>query len=51
MWVTTPGLHLRGMDRNAVVVDGTLPGSSRCSAEPAYQDFGPAFAGRNGVEI
>jgi len=49
--VTTPGLHLCGMDRNAVVVDGTLPGSSRCSAEPADQDFGPAFAGRNGVEI
>ncbi len=34
VWVTTPGLDLRGMDRNAVVVDGTLPGSSRCSAEP-----------------
>ena len=49
--MTTPGLHLRGMDRNAVIVDGTLPGSSRCSAEPADQDFCPPFAGRNGVEI
>jgi hypothetical protein len=29
VWVTTPGLHLRGMDRNAVVADGTLPGRSR----------------------
>jgi hypothetical protein len=38
------------MDRNAVV-DGTLSGSSCCSAEPVDQDFGPTFAGRNGVEI
>ena len=51
VWVTTPGLHFRGMDRNGVVVDGTLPGSSRCSADPADQDFGSAWAGRNGIEI
>src|SRR5206468_6951538 len=24
--ITTPGLHLRGMDRNKVVIDGTKPG-------------------------
>ena len=46
-------LHLRGMDRNQVVVDGTKPGSARCSRKPAAQDFGVASEGhrlgRNGV--
>jgi hypothetical protein len=49
--ITTPGLHLRGMDRNGVVVDGTVPGASRCSADPGDQDFGAGLAGRNGVEV
>jgi hypothetical protein len=49
--ITTPGLHLRGMDRNRVVVDGTKPGSARCSSDPAAQDFGSAGGGRNGIEI
>jgi hypothetical protein len=54
--VTTPGIHLRGMDRNAVVVDGTRPGAPRCSAAPADQDLGPRDAsarpvGRNGVFV
>jgi len=49
--VTTPGIHLRGMDRNRVVVDGTKPGFDACSSEPAAQDFGPAGDGRNGVEV
>ena len=26
--ITTPDLHLRGMDRNSVIVDGTKPGSA-----------------------
>jgi hypothetical protein len=49
--VTTANLHLRGMDRNHVIVDGTLPGASACSSDPAVQDFGPNGSGRNGIEI
>src|SRR2546421_11871304 len=45
--VTTPNIHLRGMDRNHVIVDGTLPGASACSSDPALQNFGPS--GRNGI--
>src|SRR5215469_9478195 len=47
--VRTPNLHLRGMDRNHVIVDGTLPGASACSSDPALQDFGPN--GRDGIEV
>ena len=54
--ITTPGIHLRGMDRNRVVVDGTKPGASQCSRAASSQDFGPPGAGgkpngRNGVEV
>ena len=45
--ITTPNIHLRGMDRNAVVVDGTRPGAPQCSAAPA--DQGPL--NRNGIEV
>jgi hypothetical protein len=53
--ITTPEVHLRGMDRNRVIVDGTKPGSRSCSADPADQDYGVPDAsgtpsGRNGVE-
>ncbi len=47
--ITTPGVHLRGMDRNGVVVDGTLPGHGRCSSDPAAQ--APGDGGRNGIEV
>jgi Right handed beta helix region len=49
--VTTPGIHIRGMDRNHVIVDGTLPGSATCSSAPDRQNFGPNGSGRNGVEV
>jgi hypothetical protein len=49
--VTKPSLHLRGMDRNGVVVDGTNPGFGKCSANSIAQDFGPSGGGRNGIEI
>ena len=50
--VTTPGIHLRGMDRNGVVVDGTNAGYGTCSSDPAAQNFGPNNGGgRNGIEI
>jgi hypothetical protein len=56
VWVATPGVHVRGMDRNGVVIDGTKPGSARCSARASDQDLGPVDAqgkpaGRNGLEI
>jgi len=53
--ITTPNVHLRGMNRNSVIIDGTKPGSQPCSAAPAAQDFGStdssgAHRGRSGVE-
>lgn len=50
--ITTPGIHLRGMNRDTVIIDGTnlspsqpagtlAAGSPACSADPAVQDFGP----------
>src|SRR5207248_2156963 len=48
-FITTPGIHLRGMDRNAVIIDGTRPGSPPCSSDQADQRF-PA-AGSNGIEV
>ena len=53
--IRTPGIHLRGMDRNEVMVDGTLPGSARCASDEASQDFGVVAGGspqgRNGVVV
>jgi hypothetical protein len=49
--ITTPGIHLRGMDRNGVVVDGTKS-TSPCSPSRADQYIphggGPGF---NGIEV
>jgi Right handed beta helix region len=47
--ITTPGIHVRGIQRNKVIVDGTLAGSTQCSSDPAAQD--PGAAGRNGIEV
>jgi len=53
--ITTRDLTIRGMDRNAVVVDGTKPGSGKCSRNPAAQNYGPALnggkAGLNGILV
>jgi hypothetical protein len=54
--ISTPGITLRGLDRNGVVVDGTKPGAPQCSANPADQDLGPTDSsgnqtGRNGILI
>ena len=46
--VTTPDVHVRGMDRNGVVVDGTRAGAPRCSDRAADQVTGH---GRNGIEV
>jgi hypothetical protein len=49
--IDVSNLHLRGMNRNTVVVDGTKPGAPQCSATLANQDPGKASAGRNGIEV
>lgn len=51
VWITTANLHVRGMDRNSVVVDGTRPGSPSCSPSPSDQNLGPGGSGRNGIEV
>jgi hypothetical protein len=40
--ITTPNLHIRGMNRKTVIVDGTRPGSAVCSKEGSAQNFGLA---------
>jgi hypothetical protein len=54
--VHTDDVHLRGMNRNSVVVDGTKPGAPQCSSNPADQDLGATNSsgdalGRNGIDI
>jgi hypothetical protein len=54
--ITRSGVHLRGMDRNRVVVDGTRRAGRRCSARARAQDRGPRrgdgkHLGRNGIEV
>jgi hypothetical protein len=44
-------LHLRGMNRNTVVVDGTKPGTPKCSNRKADQDFGTTSGGRSGIVV
>ncbi len=54
--VQTNGVHIRGMNRNHVVIDGTQPGSSPCSSNPQDQTYGPPGqggqpVGRNGIVV
>ncbi|TMC50480.1 MAG: hypothetical protein E6J14_02660 [Chloroflexi bacterium] len=55
--ITTAGVHLRGMDRNGAIVDGTKPGAAGpCDPAAGLQQFGPNGSdgtptGRNGVEV
>lgn len=54
--ITTSGVHLRGMNRSTVVVDGTKAGSPACSSNPADQQFGSVgkdgkAIGRNGIVV
>ncbi|HLM97590.1 MAG TPA: right-handed parallel beta-helix repeat-containing protein [Acidimicrobiales bacterium] len=48
--ITTPDLHLRGLDRNSVIVDGTSAGASTCSSAPGGQNSLNG-EGRNGIVI
>src|SRR5437763_957084 len=48
--ITTPGIYLRGMDRNDVVVDGTKPGSpGPCPSGAQYQST--PSTGWSGIEV
>ena len=54
--VTTPDLHIRGMNRNEVMIDGTKPGTPECSPEEAAQylgtpEEGGGFSGNNGIVV
>jgi hypothetical protein len=53
--ITTPRIKLRGMNRNSVIVDGTKPGSSKCSSAQSAQNFGPKSRkgprGLNGIMV
>jgi len=55
--IAKPRLHLRGMNRNTVIVDGTLPGKGKpCSSAASRQDLGVKnkdgdALGRNGILI
>jgi hypothetical protein len=53
--ITTPNIHVRGMNRNTVMIDGTKPGSPQCSAAEADQTFGEpqgsSYLGNNGVVV
>ncbi|WP_037607863.1 PemB family protein [Streptacidiphilus rugosus] len=46
--ITTPGVHLRGLDRNRVVIDGSDGTAAHpCPSAPALQDT----AGRSGIVV
>jgi hypothetical protein len=54
--IHTNDVHLRGINRNSVVVDGTKPGAPQCSGSAADQDLGASNSGgvplgRNGIDI
>ncbi|MEI6536698.1 MAG: hypothetical protein WCN98_15235, partial [Verrucomicrobiaceae bacterium] len=43
--ITKPGIHLRGLNRNSVVVDGTKSSASTCSSSAGDQQAGPTVGG------
>jgi hypothetical protein len=53
--VSKKKLHIRGMNRSTVIIDGTKPGSAPCSRKPSAQNFGPAGSkgplGLNGIMV
>jgi hypothetical protein len=56
VYITKANLHVRGMNRSGVVVDGTKPGSAQCSSAASAQQFGAKdsdgkAAGRNGILV
>ncbi|HEV2360866.1 MAG TPA: fibronectin type III domain-containing protein [Acidimicrobiales bacterium] len=43
VWVWSNDIHIRGMNRNTVIVDGTKAGAPQpCDSAPQWQNLGPA---------
>jgi hypothetical protein len=56
LYITKSGIHVRGMNRSSVIVDGTKAGATACSASPNQQTYGRAGTGgkpdgRNGIVV
>ncbi len=60
VFITTSDLHLRGMSRSGVIIDGTKAGAPEpCDSAPQWQNFGTvgttngvsAPVGRNGIVV
>ncbi len=53
--IKTPELHIRGMNRNTVMLDGTKPGTPECSPEESAQYLGTpeggGYSGNNGIVV
>jgi hypothetical protein len=53
--VKTPEIHIRGMNRNTVMLDGTKPGTPECSPEESAQYLGTpeggGYSGNNGIVV
>ncbi len=53
--ITKARLHVRGMNRSGVIIDGTKPGSTPCSGAAAAQNLGPKRSkgrlGLNGIVV
>jgi hypothetical protein len=51
VWIQKPDLHIRGLDRNQVIIDGSNGTASQpCPSDPALQDTNGGV-GRNGIEV
>jgi hypothetical protein len=51
VWIGTPDLHIRGLDRNKVVIDGSDgPASQPCPSSPKLQDTNGGV-GRDGIVV
>jgi hypothetical protein len=51
VWIQKPGLHIRGLDRNGVIIDGSNGTASRpCPSSPALQDTNGGV-GRDGIVV
>jgi len=51
VWIQKPGLHIRGLDRDGVIIDGSNGTASQpCPSSPSLQDTNGG-AGRDGIVV